>query len=488
VDRVLATEAFAPVLARAPRELVLQLVRNIQEEERETLARGEVLGWLVGVLPETLTPATGLELAGGWYAARVAERMAALERRSLRPVINATGVVLHTNLGRAPLAAAAVAAVEEVARSFSNLEYDLEAGKRGSRYDHCTELLCELTGAEAALVVNNNAAALVLALNTLAEGRGAVVSRGELVEIGGGFRVPEIMAKSGARLVEVGSTNRTHLADYEAALSESGDGSVGSSGGSRNDAAGVAVGAVLKVHRSNFRIEGFTAEVPLGELVALAGPRGIPVINDLGSGLIQDLTELGLPYEPTAAEAMRSGADLVTLSGDKLLGGPQAGIILGRAELIARLRANPLCRALRVDKLTLAALEATLKLYRDPTRARREIPVLRMLSWSAEEIGERARALATRLGGAGIAVELVPGMSMVGGGAYPGAELPTVLLAVEVPGCPAVALERDLRRGEPAVVARVERGRVVLDLRTVLEGEEAGLEKTLLEVSCGVAQ
>jgi L-seryl-tRNA(Ser) seleniumtransferase len=397
----------------------------------------------------------------GWFAARVAERLAKVERPSLRPVINATGVVLHTNLGRAPLAGAARAAVEGVARSFSKLEYDLEVGERGSRYDHCAELLMELTGAESALVVNNNAAALVLALNTLAAGRAAVVSRGELVEIGGAFRIPEIMAKSGAQLVEVGSTNKTHLADYQAALA--------GGGGSETPR---EVGAVLKVHPSNFRIVGFTAEVPLAELVPVAHARGVPVINDLGSGLLHDPTELGLPPEPTAGEALRAGADLVTMSGDKLLGGPQAGIILGRAELIEQLKENPLCRAFRVDKLTLAALEATLSLYRDPGRARREIPVLRMLSMTAEEVAGRASALAARLAAVGVTTEISEGGSLVGGGAYPGVELPTALLSVAVPGLSGSELERLLRVGEPAVAARVVGGHLVIDLRTVLEEEE----------------
>ncbi len=445
VDRLLADQAFAPLLAGASRELVLRLVRGVQDELRTRLAGGG--------------PADGSGGSGydaGWYAARVAERLTALERPSLRPVINATGVVLHTNLGRAPLAAAARAGVERVGRSFSNLEYDLDLGERGSRYDHCAALLSELTGAEAALVVNNNAAALVLALNTLAAGRAAVVSRGELVEIGGAFRIPEIMEKSGARLLEVGATNKTRSSDYATAL-----------GGGAAE-----VGAVLKVHRSNFRIVGFTAEVPLAELVSLAHERSVPVINDLGSGLLQDLTDLGLPHEPTAGEALRAGADLVTMSGDKLLGGPQAGIILGRADLVARLRANPLCRAFRVDKLTLAALEATLALYRDQGRARREIPVLRMLSLTEAEVAARAAALAARLHAIGVAAELLPGVSLVGGGAYPGVELPTRLLALSVPGLSGALLERALRAGESAVAARVVGDRVVFDLRTVLEEEE----------------
>ncbi len=391
-----------------------------------------------------------------WYAERVRTRLEASGRPSLRPVINATGVVLHTNLGRAPLARAAREAVQRAAAGYSNLEYDLEAGERGSRYDHCAGLLVELTGAEAALVVNNNAAALVLALNTLAEARGAVVSRGELVEIGGSFRVPEIMARSGARMVEVGATNRTHRADYEAAITPE-------------------TGAILKVHRSNFRIQGFTAEVPLAELAELGRACGVPVVNDLGSGLLLDLARVGLPEEPTAGDALRTGADVVTMSGDKLLGGPQAGIVLGRGEWIARMRRNPLCRAFRVDKLTLAALEATLALYRDPDAALREIPVLRMLSLGAEALETRARTWVERLEAAGVAAETMSGASAVGGGAHPGAELPTTLVLVASARRSARAVEAALRAGEPAVVARIVDGRVALDPRTVAQEEEAAL-------------
>jgi L-seryl-tRNA(Ser) seleniumtransferase len=483
VDRLLASEAFAPLLARAPRTLVRDALQAVQREVREALGTG--MGVLSSMVDE---PAPGVGDAGGyepgghgaeaavagapavprdpaWFAARVAERLDRLERPSLRPVINATGVVLHTNLGRAPLADAAIAAIARVARSYSNLEYDVAAGVRGSRYDHCAALLRELTGAEAALVVNNNAAAVVLALNTIAEGREAVVSRGELVEIGGSFRIPEIMERSGARLREVGATNRTHRGDYERALSE-------------------ATGAVLKVHRSNFRIVGFTADVPLAEVVEIAHARGIPVLSDLGSGLLFDLTDLGLPPEPTATAALRAGADVVTMSGDKLLGGPQAGILLGRREWIDRMRKNPLCRAFRVDKLTLAALEATLALYRDPGRARREIPVLRMLGWTVEELGDRARAFAERLRTQGIEAELREGSSAVGGGAYPGVELPTVLvLPVVTPRGGATAFERRLRDGDPAVIARLVDGAVALDLRTVLPGEEEALLRRIADAS-----
>lgn len=440
VDRLLADAAFAPLLASEARGRVVAALRAVQGEVRAGLAAGR-------------EPPEARDAA--WYASAVAARLRAAARPSLRPVLNATGVVLHTNLGRAPLAGAAIEALVQVAGGYANLEYELEGGRRGSRYDHCVGLLRELTGAEDALVVNNNAAAVLLALNTVAEGREAVISRGELVEIGDSFRVAEIMAKSGARIVEVGATNRTHLADYAAALSQ-------------------ATGAILKVHRSNFRITGFVAEATLGELAALAAPRGIPVINDLGSGLLLGPPAAELPHEPTAAEALRAGADLVTMSGDKLLGGPQAGIIAGRSRWIAAMRRNPLARALRPDKLTLAALEATLSLHRDPETARREVPVLRMLGAGAEELAARAHAFAGRLRALGHEAEVVDGASAVGGGAYPGAELPAALVALG--GARSAAeLERRLRHGEPPVVARITEGRVVLDLRTIAPAEDAAL-------------
>ena len=450
VDRLLASEPFRPLLERNPRALVLRTLREELAEMREALASGGA--------PPADTP------DAAWYAARVEARIARSTAPSLRPVINATGVVLHTNLGRALLAESARAALARVASAYSNLEYDLDKGERGSRYDHCTALLCELTGAEAALVVNNNAAALVLAVNTLALGRDAVVSRGELVEIGDSFRIPEIVERSGARLVEVGATNRTHLRDYEAALSPE-------------------TGVLLKVHRSNFRISGFTSEVPLRELAELGRAHGIPVLNDLGSGLLADGRSFGLPAEPTPADALRDGADLVTMSGDKLLGGPQAGIVLGRRELIMRLRRNPLCRALRVDKLTLAALEATLALYRDPEQARREVPTLRMLALDPETLAARAGAFAERLRQAGIRATTLPGESAVGGGAYPEATLPTTLVALNVE-TPADDVARRLRGATPPVVARIQDGRVVLDLRTVAPEEEGMLVQAVRD-ACG---
>lgn len=442
VDRLLLSGALGALLERVGRARLREALQAVQAEVRASLAAG-------GQVPEWIADPV-------WYAERAGALLEAWGRPSLRPVINATGVVLHTNLGRAPLAEAAIGAMIRVAEGYSNLEYDIAQGTRGSRHDHCVALLRELTGAEAALVVNNNAAAVVLALNTLAEGREAVVSRGELVEIGGSFRVPEIMARSGARMREVGATNRTHRADYEAAITD-------------------ATAAILKVHRSNFRVVGFTSEVEIEVLAELARSRGVPLINDLGSGLILPLAGLGLPPEPTVGEVIRAGADVVTMSGDKLLGGPQAGIILGRADLIARMRRNPLCRAVRVDKLTLAALEATLTLYRDPARAKREVPVLRMLTMTADEVAARAAALARSLEACGVEAACLPGESAVGGGAFPGATLPTTLVAIGRPDRDGEALLRSLREGDPAVVARMVDGRVVLDPRTVLPLQEPAL-------------
>ncbi len=382
----------------------------------------------------------------GWTA-DVATRVAEARRPSLRPVINATGVVLHTNLGRAPLPRAAIEAMVAVSAGYSNLEYDLASGARGSRYTHAASLLRELTGAEDALVVNNCAAALVLALNTLADGREAILSRGELVEIGGSFRVHEIMAKSGAHLREVGATNRTHLADYARALDD-------------------RTGALLKVHRSNFVVAGFTAEVGVRELVPLAAEWDIPIVHDLGSGLLVALDELGLAGEPTARQALDAGASVVVMSGDKLLGGPQAGIILGAARWVTPMRANPLARSYRVDKMSLAALEATLALYRDPVAARREIPTLALLAASASELRARADTLARALAAAGVPCTVMASTSSVGAGAYPTMELPSSALTLDGD---AVRWADRLRAGEPPVVGRVKDGRMMLDLRAVPE-------------------
>jgi L-seryl-tRNA(Ser) seleniumtransferase len=447
VDRLLSSPAFAELLVRHPRALIVDAVQSVQREVRAQLAAG--------------TAPTSRIDEPAWYAASADRVLADMLRPALRPVINATGVVLHTNLGRAPLAPAAIAALTAAARGYSNLEYDLEHGARGSRYTHCTRLLARLSGAEAALVVNNNAAALVLALNTLARDREAVISRGELVEIGGSFRIPDIMARAGTRMVEVGATNRTHIEDYA-------------------DAIGEHTGVIVKVHPSNFRVSGFTADVPMVGLSELARAHSVPVLYDLGSGLLLDAASLGLPYEPTPHDALAAGADVVTMSGDKLLGGPQAGLILGSAAYVARMRQNPLCRALRVDKLTIAALEATLALYLDPERARREVPVLRMLTCPPDTLRTRARALAAELGRQGVAATVERGTSAIGGGAFPDVELPTwhVRIAAAHPG----AAERALRAHEPAVVARIVDDQIAIDPRTIDPAEEAALIDALVGV------
>ncbi len=412
IDALLAGPGIASLLADHPRALVLKAAREAVDAAR-------VNG---GVAP-----------AEGWDAA-VRAAVVRLAVPSLAPVINATGVVLHTNLGRAPLAPAAIAALTRVAAGYAALEYDLGRGTRGSRHAHCRDLLVELTGAADALVVNNAAGAVLLALSALARGGEAVVSRGELVEIGGSFRIPDIMARSGAKLVEVGTTNRTHPNDYDRALTAD----------SR---------LLLKVHRSNFQVTGFTADVAVAELAELAHSRRIACLYDLGSGLLMNLSAWGLSGEPTVPEGVAAGADVVVFSGDKLLGGPQAGILVGTEAAIAACRADPIARTVRADKLTLAALEATLALYRNPEVARREIPVLRMLTEDLDTIKQRAR----QLGG-----QLIVGDSEVGGGSFPGAKLRTWLA-----GFPDERLVERLRSNDPPIIARVAGSRVLLDARTI---------------------
>ncbi|MGZ8687258.1 MAG: L-seryl-tRNA(Sec) selenium transferase, partial [Gaiellaceae bacterium] len=411
VDRMLAD----PRLAGEPRALAVEAARSVLDRAREAIRAGR-------------DPGDPVE-------ACVAELRSA-RRPSLRRVLNATGVIVHTNLGRAPLASAALERAMEVGGGYSNLEYDLERGARGSRQDHLAALVQRLTGAEAALVVNNNAAAVLLALAALAEGREVIVSRGELVEIGDGFRIPDVLARSGARLVEVGTTNRTRVTDYEQAL-------------------GPDTAAILRVHQSNFRVVGFTELPGVSALAELAGRHGLPLVDDLGSGALSDLGD-----EPTAAASLAAGADLVCFSGDKLLGGPQAGIVAGRADLVERLRRHPLQRALRADKLTLAALEGTLALALDPERARREIPVLRMLDEPAATVRARADRLASLVGG-----EVEEAVARVGGGALPLLELPSYACAVEE------ELQARLRVGEPPVVGIVRDGRLLLDVRALRDDE-----------------
>ncbi len=411
---------------------------------------------------------------------RVEERLKYALRPSLRPLINATGVVVHTNLGRSLLPEEVFEQIFQVAVNYSNLEYDLQHGRRGSRYSHVEEILCELTGAEAALVVNNNAAAVLLTLETLAKGREVIVSRGELVEIGGSFRIPDVMARSGAILREVGATNRTHLRDYENAINDN-------------------TALLMKVHQSNFSVVGFTKKVPITDLKALGDKYGIPVIEDLGSGNFINLTPYGFAHEPTVQESLDAGADLVTFSGDKMLGGPQAGIIVGKKALVEKIKKNPMNRAVRIDKLTLAGLEAILHIYRDESEALRRIPTLKMLTMSYDETKKRAVRVARRLRALhlkDLKIDYKDTISRVGGGALPLQDLRSCAISLsftesfQKKGIIA-SFERFLRMGEPPVIARIEDEQLILDLRTVREKEfstlakciERAYEKLLKEVS-----
>jgi len=428
---------------QAPREVVRAVCREAVDELRRSIIKKEADRGKM-----RLPMAAEMALA-------VEKRFEALHRPRLRRVINATGVILHTNLGRAPLCREAGDQLAAIGEGYSNLEFDLERGERGIRYDHVRELLCILSGAEDALVVNNNAAAVFLALNALAEGREVIVSRGELVEIGGEFRIPEIMEKSGARLREVGTTNRTRLADYERAITPE-------------------TGLILKVHSSNFKMVGFTEETSLEDMVGLGKKHQIPVMYDVGSGCFVDLAEYGLPGEPVVREVAASGVDVLTFSGDKMLGGPQAGIILGRRNLLGKIKRNPLNRALRIDKLTLAALEATLRVYLDPKDAVNRLRILKALTEPLSDVTRRAKKLLVmlkRVLPASFSLMLKPGTSMVGGGALPGLSIPTMMLGVRFSELSTGRLEESLRRLEIPIIARVAHDEILLDLRTIEEDE-----------------
>jgi L-seryl-tRNA(Ser) seleniumtransferase len=442
VDRLLGEEAVQELVATYGHRQTVDALRETLDAVRDEVRAGADVP---GVAP--LVARAGVFLR---------ERLLP----TLRPLINGTGVIIHTNLGRAPLSAAARAAMEAVGRGYSTLEYDLRAGRRGHRTVHAERLLCELTGAEAALVVNNNAGAVLLALTGLAQGRGVVVSRGQLVEIGGGFRVPDVMAQSGARLIEVGTTNRTHLRDYAAALELHED-----------------MALILRAHHSNFRIVGFTTEPSLPELVALGAERGLPVMDDLGSGALLDTSQFGLMHEPMVQESLAAGAAVVCFSGDKLLGGPQAGIIVGRAEYVESLKTHPLARALRTDKLCLAGLQATLLHYLKED-ATGQVPVWQMIAMPLAEIERRARRWRRVLRRNGVSAEIVDGRSTVGGGSLPGETLPTKLVALSVPHPDRLAAA--LRAADPPVVARIEDDRLVLDPRTVLAEEERELLRVIV--------
>jgi len=452
VDDVLRVPEVSSFVAAFGHESVADAARDVVARLRQEIASG-LLDHI----------ALGLALSG--LAGAVEKQLRRALAYSLQPVINATGVILHTNLGRAPLANSAIEHIREAARNYSNLEFDVAAGERGKRDVHVDRLFRRLLSEEenvSTIVVNNNAAAVLLALNTLADGAEVIVSRGELVEIGGSFRIPDVMAKSGAILREVGTTNRTRIADYENAITE-------------------RTRLLLRVHRSNFEITGFTDQPSTAELVTLARSRNIPLMEDLGSGALLDLRSIGISGEAGVLDSLRAGVDLVTYSGDKLLGGPQAGLLSGRSQLIARMRSNSLFRALRVDKLIYAALEATLLAY--VRRDHDAIPALRMMRFTKEEIGKRGQALAAQIKRPKWQVEIIDGESLLGGGAAPSSVLPTSLLALTCEGMSADQLATRLRASQPPIISRVEEGRVLLDLRTVFPEQDVAIASALIRIA-----
>ncbi|RKD27953.1 L-seryl-tRNA(Sec) selenium transferase [Caminicella sporogenes DSM 14501] len=442
IDELLNKKEIQNILNEFPRITVVESIRNQVDKLRKKILKtedSELINFKIDI--NDLIKNVFLEV-------KEANQM------SLRRVVNATGVVLHTNLGRALISESIKEALLDVVCNYSTLEFDLSSGKRGLRYTHVEEILCKVTGAEAALVVNNNAAAVLLVLNTMAKDREVIVSRGQLVEIGGSFRVPDVMKQSGAKLVEVGTTNKTHLFDYEDKINEE-------------------TAAILKVHTSNYRILGFTKEVEAEDLVSLGKRYDIPVIEDIGSGTLIDFSKYGLKKEPTVKESLEKGVDIVTFSGDKLLGGPQAGIIVGRKEYIEKMKKNQLTRALRVDKMTLTALEATLRLYLNEEKAMREIPTLRMLTMSIEELREKANKLyqIIRERVKNIEIDLIDGYSQVGGGALPLEKLPSVLIAVSSKYFTANKIEVSLRNYKIPIITRISDEKVILDVRTIKEEE-----------------
>lgn len=446
VDEILKSEEGLKWQKSYPRRNVLKAIREVIEEHRQAILRN-----------------TLKEISAEEMRAEIRRRIAHFSSFSLKPVINATGIVIHTNLGRSVLSGETMDNIRKVACGYSNLEYDLEAGKRGKRYSHIQKLLREITGAESGIVVNNNAAAVFVCLTALAKGREVVVSRGELVEIGGSFRIPDVMSSSGAILTEVGATNKTHLRDYERAINEN-------------------TSLLLKVHQSNYRMVGFTKSVAIEELVTLGKSCGIPVMFDLGSGSLMDLKPYGIQIEPTVQEIVRSGVDIVTFSGDKLLGGPQGGIIVGKSELIEKIAKNPLMRAVRIDKLTLAALEAVLMDYLDEGTAKSRVPTLEMLLQDIKVIEKRAKKIASQLkkeleiqGSSTAAVEVAEDSSQSGGGALPEIEFPTVTVLVSPSRISVNKLEERLRRGKIPIVARIKENTLVLDARTIRDTEISSL-------------
>lgn len=442
VERILQEIETEGLCAGIPRRIVVECVRAAVEHVRRRVLSGT---------DETLEEAS----LYGMVLTDSRQRIAEAAGPHYRKVVNATGIILHTALGRAVLPGRAIRHIQEELSGYSLLQVDVETGERSKRDERIQWLLQRLTGAEAATVVNNNAAATAIVLNTVAKGKEVIVSRGQLVEIGGSFRLPEVMAAAGARLVEVGSTNKTHLRDYEKAITEN-------------------TAAILRVHPSNYKIVGFTAEVPLDELVQLAHARGLVMIDDVGAGSLMDFSRFGFDKEPTLPESVQTGADLITSSADKLIGGPQAGIILGRSDLIQAIRKNPFARIVRVGKFTLAALETTLTLFLDETLALREVPTLRMLCRTLGEIAEQAHRIAKAIADQAreAKVEVIDGFSQMGSGSLPGQDLPTRLVAVQAPSIEAGALALRLRRHRPPVFARIHKGQVLVDPRTLLDGDE----------------
>jgi len=453
VDKILDRDDVTPLCSKYSRSMVLKALQNRLDTIRTRIV-------------DSNKPLDDSDRLISLTSEDIEEEIVLLATPRLKKVINATGVILHTNLGRSLLPHEVLNHLVTIADSYSNLEYDVEEGSRGSRYSHVEELLCDITGAEAAFVVNNNAAAVVLVLNTLAQGRETIVSRGELIEIGGSFRIPDILKRSGSLMVEVGTTNKTHLKDYETAITDE-------------------TAVLLKVHTSNYRIVGFTTEVDLPELVALGRQQGIPVVNDLGSGSLIDFSQYGLDHEPTVQEVVQTGADVVTFSGDKLLGGPQAGIIVGKRSTLESLIKNPLNRALRIDKLTLAALESTLRLYLDQDSVIRKIPTLRMITMTKEELATRTSSFREKVLNKipdTFDVQMIEDVSQVGGGALPAQYLPTTVIALQSKTVPVHELEKRLRDHEPPVIARIHKDQLRIDLRTVNEVDEEELISALCKV------
>lgn len=448
IGGLLKDEEVASRFQSYPQKMVLEAMREVADQWRRRIkSKGTIKA----------------DLSREAFLVEVEKILKQKGRRSLKRVINATGVILNTNLGRAPLASDAIAALSEVSSGYSNLEIQLETGQRGERYTHVDELLQKLTGAESALVVNNNAAAVLLILDTFAKDKEVIVSRGELIEIGGSFRLPEVLKKSGAKLIEVGTTNRTYLSDYEDAINEN-------------------TALLFRSHTSNYKIIGFTHRPILDEFVRLGKRHDVITVEDLGGGLLVDLTKFGLPYEPTVGDAVKSGLDLITFSGDKLLGGPQCGIILGKEDLIKKMKKNPLLRALRVCKLTLGALEAILRIYYYEEDPGQKIPHLRMITEPLSTIKRKADRLARRVGSLltdGFKIEIIEGKSEVGGGSYPGVEIPTYLMSLRSDNISSVKLAKSLRKSDPPVITRIADDRVLFDLRTIREEEIPELIKAI---------